>query len=150
MSYSVGKRIWEDPNVSSHNYCWLSHSRNTRIVVPLRIIIMASRFLMHNLYLVNYGLCALKTTRCSYKVTGGLTPDNSPLLPNVQTSCKAHTSSYPTATGAIISGPKQPGRETNHSYTSSAEIKSECSYMTVSRSMETERNYKQNKDVHYV
>jgi hypothetical protein len=48
---------------------------------------------------------------------------NLSLLHRVQTGCGAHPASYPLCTGALFPGTKRPGRETDHSPPSSAQIK---------------------------
>jgi hypothetical protein len=48
-------------------------------------------------------------------------------LQNVQTGCGTHPPSYSMGTVVISLGVKQPGHDIDHSPSSSAEVKNECS-----------------------
>jgi hypothetical protein len=53
---------------------------------------------------------------------------NFPLNYGVQTGCGAHPASYLMGAGALSTGIKRPGREVDHSPTSSAEVNNAWSY----------------------
>jgi hypothetical protein len=53
---------------------------------------------------------------------------NRPLHHRVHNGSEAHPASYPMDTGALSLGVKRPGRETDHSSPSSAEVKNAWSY----------------------